>query len=435
MIIFLGVLNVSLGLALSIYTGHGPPGFRETWEMFTGDLWATEEPVDEIAELAAVPLEQLLDTDVDDDFDDDMYDEMYDDDAVAVQDPDAPDDWNLDEKYVETSLLKLNIAMMKSGARATEIDSKLRACRGNTDRETILKCKTQLLDDCESYLVEQSEAAEKFSERINELGELSAMGEEIEMANLEQSAQIETTISNLSQMDLTSDLEGDNQRLLEEINNLRMARHKLRDNQEGAFLTIARYEDRMGAIEEQLQHDALTKLNNRIGMETTLWNWWKQGRQKSRQMSAVLFDVDGFGQINEDHGSLACDRILYHLAQTIHAQIGKADLAGRFTGQRFLVVMLDAGPRAAIKNAERIRQCIQKLVFISGEVEISVTVTGGLTEVLPDDTEESLHDRLEETLKVAKKAGPNRTFAHDGRDEIEEIESPDLRADVVEIPI
>ena len=43
-------------------------------------------------------------------------------------------------------------------------------------------------------------------------------------------------------------------------------------------------------------------------------------------------------------------------------------------------------------------------------------------------------ERLEETLKQAKRAGPNRTFAHDGK-EAEQVDSPDLRADAAEIPI
>jgi hypothetical protein len=119
-------------------------------------------------------------------------------------------------------------------------------------------------------LAEQSEAAEKFRARIGELGELASLGEEIEMTNLEQSAQVETTINNLEYMDFRSDPEAANQRLLEEIKNLRTARHKLRDNQEVAFLSIARYEKRIDKIEKQLFIDPLTKLRNRIGLEEAL---------------------------------------------------------------------------------------------------------------------------------------------------------------------
>ena len=90
------------------------------------------------------------------------------------------------------------------------------------------------------------------------------------MGNLEQSAQVETTLNNLEYMDFSGDPEEGNQRLLEEIKNLRMARHRLRDKQEAAFLAIARCENRIDKIEKQLFIDPLTKLRNRIGLEVEL---------------------------------------------------------------------------------------------------------------------------------------------------------------------
>jgi Flp pilus assembly protein TadD len=60
-ILLLGGFNVTLGLALSICTGHGPPGFREAWQALTGEVYPNEQPVDEFAELDALPVEELLD--------------------------------------------------------------------------------------------------------------------------------------------------------------------------------------------------------------------------------------------------------------------------------------------------------------------------------------------------------------------------------------
>ena len=51
------------------------------------------------------------------------FDEPYDDDAAELMNPSMPEQWDLNEKYVETSILRLNIAMIKSGVRATEIDT------------------------------------------------------------------------------------------------------------------------------------------------------------------------------------------------------------------------------------------------------------------------------------------------------------------------
>jgi diguanylate cyclase (GGDEF)-like protein len=353
--------------------------------------------------------------------------EPYDDDVAALLAPSAPEAWDLNEKFIETSVLRLNIVMMKSGARATEIDTRLRACKGRTDGGTIQRCLAELIADCEIYLAEQSEAAEKFSSRLNELGELADLGAEIEMANLEQSAQVETSLSNLRHMDFRADLEAANIRLLAEIHLLRTARHKLRDSQEAAFLTIARYENRLDKIEPQLFNDPLTKLRNRLGLETTLHEWWKQGRQKSRSMSAALFDLDAFGKLNELHGSLIGDRVLHYVAQVLQSELAQADLPARFAGQRFFALLLDTGPRAATKTTERIRQSIARVTFRHGNDQIRLTACGGLVEVGREDTVQTLLARLEQTLAQAKRAGPDRSWFHNGR-AAEPIESPNLGA-------
>ena len=437
----IGVSNVLLGFAAAVYLGFGPPGLMETWEAMTGELATGELPTGELSAqsmdekesindfvegLASISLEDMLDSDTDDEMSIEPYDEPYDDDAAELMAPDDPENWELDEKLIETSILKLNIAMMKSGARATDIDTRLRECRGNTDTATIETCLAMLREDCETYLSEQNMVAEKFGERIGELGELQSLGEEIETTNLEQASQIETTLSNLESMDFSSDLEAANLRLLEEINNLRVARHNLRDNQEAAFLAIARYENRLDDIEQWLFIDPLTKICSRIGVETTLHRWWTQGRRKARPMNAMLFDLDAFGEINKEHGCLVGDKMLCLISQFVEGEVGKGDLVGRFAGQRFLVLVFDVDPRAAVKTAEMIRQSIAKISFLHEEQRIELTTAVGIAEVSPEDTEEKLFARLEEALAEAKKAGGNQSFIHDGK-KTEEVEAPDLK--------
>ena len=442
LVLTIGISNICLGYALAVHMGYGPPGLLEAWDALGGraDAVSNKEVGQFIDQMNALPLDAMLDDDAEDEdpFDEidvETYEDDDEDEVADLLNPNSPENWDLNEKYIETSILKLNIAMIKSGNRATEIDSRLRACRGNSDSQTIHECYAKLKEDCESYLEEQAAAAEKFSDRIGEMGELAELGADIEMGNLEQSAQVETTLSNLKHMDFDSNLEAANQRLLSEINNLRVARHKMRDNQEEAFLAMAKYENRMEVIEKQLYNDPLTNLRNRIGLEVTLWEWWKQKRHESRQMNAMLFDLDGFGKINEDHGSLIGDRILSHFAVLLGEKVSSADLTARFAGQRFMVFSLDVGPRTATKTAETIRQGLEQLTFVNTMQEsIRITVSGGLTEVKPEDTVEGLFERLEETLKDAKSDGANHSFFHDGK-EIALVEAPDLGAKPEEIPV
>jgi len=453
--LLVGVLNLCLGYVLAVRLGYGPPGLADAWEV----LLANRPPQTTVVppsssderspnappqEDVGPTLEQMLDESYEETYDDayddafnGAYDEVYDaEHQPGSEEPqlDAPEDWELDERFVEVSVLKLNIAMIRSGARTADIDTRLRAVQGKSDAEMIRKCRDELLEDCRAFLAEHRQAAERFGQRIDELGELRALGDRIEMANLEQAAQVETTINNLQFMDFESDLETANTRLLEELKNLRVARHKLRDDQERAFLAIARYENRLDEMERRMFNDALTRLPNRIGLEATLWKWWEEERHQSRPMSAALFDLDAFSHVNERYGALACDKILYQIAQVIQGKAGEADLVGRFAGEQFLLVIVDLGPRKAIKSVEFVRQSIERITFLSGDDEIRVTVGGGITQVAPDDTHEALFTRLGQALREAKEAGPNRSFLHDGQ-KTELVESPSLGAEYVEIPI
>ncbi len=441
----IGAANLAIGYALAVKLGYGPPTFLAPLSgRFSRRVAAEPAMVDDefeamLSDVMEAATDDLVDQDEEFQMDLEPIEEPYDEEAAALSGPDAPEIWDLDEKYVETSILRLNIAMMKSGARSTEIDTLLRSIRGNSDRETIKDCWRRLKEDCESYLVEQSEAAERFAGRIGELGDLANLGEEIEFANMNQASQIETTVSNLNYMDFETDLEAANARLQEEITHLRVARHQLRDDQEAAFLTIARFEGRIDKIEEKLYHDSLTGIRNRIGLEVALHEWWKQKRHTTRSISAILLDLDEFGLRNEEHGCLIGDGVLCQVGQLIVRQMGGSDLVGRFAGQRFLLMAVDSGPRAAVKTAEMLRQTIAKLVFVHGETRFRLTASGAITEVSPEDeTYLEVLRRLDQCMAAAKKNGRNCVFEckRDGLNaEPQRVEAPSFGVEEQEIPL
>jgi len=191
-----GLLNVCLGYTLAVYLGFGLPTLQQAWIALGAELagpaaspgLASGTQLEDPSLQTAAGLEELLDTEAGGRLEVEPYEEPYDDDAAELIRPQAPETWDLSEKYVETSILRLNIAMMRSGVRATEIDTRLRASRAKADAGTIQRCLDELKTDCELYLAEQREAAERLHSRIGELGELRSLGEEIESANREQAA-------------------------------------------------------------------------------------------------------------------------------------------------------------------------------------------------------------------------------------------------------
>ena len=262
----IGVLNLAMGFLLGAYVylhmGYALPGKRYFGYRPEGPMAASELPASVAGAIQQVVTRQAEQK------------------AVVSPKPTLSElpaeELKLDEKYAESWVLQMNVAMIRSEGRSTEIDTRLRACHGQFDVDTVSECLEALKNECRDYMKEQAQLADRFHTRIDEMGDLKSLGETIEMTNLEQTAQIETTISNLEHMDFQTDLAAAANRLLEEIDNLRNARHKLRDDQELAFVSIARHEGRLSQIYDQLKHDRLTGLINRIGVETMLEDWWTQ---------------------------------------------------------------------------------------------------------------------------------------------------------------
>lgn len=417
--LIIGIVNLGLGYALAVWLGYGSlPPTLAGWTRG----WPARRPVPNRPAPAVPPAPVAAEKPP----------------GPAAQTPSAevaqPEPFTLDETFVEASVLRLNLAMLRSGAKVTEIDSRLRASRGNYDRPSIEQCLAELLADCETYLVEQSEAAERFHQRIGELGELNSLAEQIELANLEQSAQVETTISNLRNMDFESDLAAAAERLLTEIDGLRAARHRLRDSQEIAFVDIARHQGRLAAIDERLKTDTLSGMPNRIALEATLAQWWQEGRPKSHTLSAALLDLDAFGQLNKTYGSSLADRILRHVAQYLLGAAGQGHLTGRYAGQRFLLVAEDVGPRALVKHVELMRQSIERMTFKTGAETIRLTASAAIAEVPPDDAPQEFLERLEQMLAEARAAGVNQSLLWD-QDRSQRVDSPNFGAEYREIAL
>ncbi len=471
-VVVIGIVNLGLGYALAVYLGYGPPSLSAAWhtlDNFPGFLVprtvavlpgietypavvededvapAIEPPLPAepatrgIAEPAPVEtpishVAMLDDSDADEVFVQPAF-EAYDDDAVELLRRDQPDTWEANSRYVETSIQNLNVAMMKSGVRAIELDNRLRSCRGRTDAATIETCLAQLKEDCQTYLNELSEATERFQARIGESKELGKLSSASEMSNLDQAAQIETTLSNLENMDFRSDLETANTRLIDELDHLRVARHAWRDSQEAAFLEFARIENSVDKIEKQLHNDTTTGLPNRIGLEIMLDPWWREGRHQQQSIAAVLLDIDGLGKVNRLHGALVGDAVLYQVARRLRTTVDAADVVGRAESGNFLVVMPEGGLQAACTTAELLRQSIEQIRFKQGDETLRITVSAGVTAVRSEEpNREPMFARLGESLKKAKQSGRNRSFFHDGV-EPRQVEVPPPAVEPLEIAL
>lgn len=167
-------------------------------------------------------------------------------------------------------------------------------------------------------------------------------------------------------------------------------------------------------LTEQSIRDPLTGLYNRRNMETSLDRETERIKRHGGTIGIVLFDIDHFKRFNDSHGHQAGDLVLVEFASLIQNHIRGEDIACRYGGEEFMLIM----PKASLENsrtrAEQIRAAVAndlRLAFNGVALE-SVTVSGGVSVLEPEDPDwEKAVNRADNALYKAKHNGRNRVVA------------------------
>ncbi len=406
LILIIGINSIALGYALAVWLGYGPTsGPAVEWLQ---SFWPWEPPGSVLPVTTDVPprSEQpgrpsTLDAEAD------VPDAAME--PLAAAAPVAADPPAADMPVLEQSVFGLNTAVLRSMARVTEIEGRLRAAQGHYELSDLQQVATELLTDCETYLAEQRGATERFHQQAAEEEAQESLTEQIELANLEQSALTETVIAHLRQMEFEPDLGTAAERLFSEIYDLRAGRHRLRDTQEQAFVAVVRRSGRLGALDAQFTTDSLTELPNRTGLEARLDEWLSAEWLGSHTLSAALVDVDGFGQLNRVYGSQAGDLIVQQLGQSAQQVAGPEGLVGRYAGARFLVVARNVDPSELATRIDQMRIQFEQTPCTRGELTIEATVSAVIAAAGVDETSAAFCQRLELAMAELRNRGPNQT--------------------------
>lgn len=178
-----------------------------------------------------------------------------------------------------------------------------------------------------------------------------------------------------------------------------------------------RYNDRLRESLQQSMElavtDALTGLSNRRYLDTHLKMLFERAAVRKMPLSVCLVDIDSFKQVNDTYGHEAGDDVLREFSTRIRAMVRGADLACRYGGEEFIVVMPNTPLDIAVKVAERLREMVEKTPFrLQSGVEISVTASLGLAAMSPEiASQEQLLRMADGALYQAKHGGRNRVVS------------------------
>ena len=130
--------------------------------------------------------------------------------------------------------------------------------------------------------------------------------------------------------------------------------------------------------------DGLTGLFNRRYWQERFDEMHKLCVRRDKPSTALMLDIDHFKRINDTYGHQAGDKVIKMLAALIKRCVRETDLAGRYGGEEFAIILNDSTVDDAKAVAERIRQLAQRLVVEHEGESISFTVSLGLAQFSPD---------------------------------------------------
>ena len=155
--------------------------------------------------------------------------------------------------------------------------------------------------------------------------------------------------------------------------------------------------------------DALTDLPNRRSATDTLQREIEFSRRHGLSVAVLLFDLDHFKQVNDVHGHASGDRALVATARALKSAVRGSDIAARWGGEEFLVIVRNSTEIGAVSAAERVRSATEATRVINdvGDV-IPLTVSCGVATLSQSDTLAELVARADRALYLAKANGRNR---------------------------
>lgn len=185
----------------------------------------------------------------------------------------------------------------------------------------------------------------------------------------------------------------------------------------GSQIRRKRYDDalrqNLDAGLELAVTDGLTGLNNRRFLDSQLHTLMGRVQHGGIALSCLIMDIDHFKKVNDSYGHDVGDEVLREFALRLGANVRGIDIACRYGGEEFVIIMPETQAAYAYSIAERIRLHVAGSPFKirGGTDSITVTISIGVAGAMPQDTADTLMKRADEALYRAKREGRNRVIA------------------------
>ncbi|TBU73622.1 diguanylate cyclase [Pseudomonas daroniae] len=177
--------------------------------------------------------------------------------------------------------------------------------------------------------------------------------------------------------------------------------------------SVAVNKRQLQSMNDQFKHlsrtDRLTGLNNRGHWEEELKREHARHRRYGSSASLVIFDIDHFKKVNDTYGHQAGDSVIQSLAKVVREQIRDTDIAGRYGGEEFVVLLPDVDAAGGRIFAERLRGVVERLQISHEGQVIPFTISLGVADLSrPSHDHQQLIEWADQALYSSKRNGRNQ---------------------------
>jgi diguanylate cyclase (GGDEF)-like protein/PAS domain S-box-containing protein len=168
-------------------------------------------------------------------------------------------------------------------------------------------------------------------------------------------------------------------------------------------------------LERLSRTDRLTDLNNRGYWEECLKKEFNRLQRSAVHTSSMLmFDIDHFKRVNDGYGHAAGDMAIQHCANILRQNLRDTDVAGRYGGEEYAVILTDTSAKQAVIFAERVRKALESSFITYEDIVIKFTVSLGIAEFSFDFESHTKWIAAADTaLYASKENGRNKTSIYD----------------------
>ena len=167
-------------------------------------------------------------------------------------------------------------------------------------------------------------------------------------------------------------------------------------------------EESVSLLYDAATHDEKTGLYNNKFFENMLEMEIEKAKRGQQKLSLFIIDIDFFKKINDTYGHIKADELLAKLAKVLQKQIRKSDIAARFGGEEFVVLLPETSLEKVKKLGARLRRAIHNDKIFK---KYNLTISGGITQYKKGDTKKRLKERVDKALYQAKESGRDKFVA------------------------